>query len=49
MRIFSVQPLLTPDNYHEHVLDLIESAQEELLIQNQTFKAPKPGHDKLRN
>jgi hypothetical protein len=34
MRIFSVQPLLTPDNYHEHVLDLIESAQEELLIQN---------------
>lgn len=47
-RTFSVHPLLTPDNYHEHVLDLIENAQEELLIQNQTFKAPKQDHDKLR-
>jgi V8-like Glu-specific endopeptidase len=47
-RAFSVRPLLTPDNYHEHVLDLIEGAQEELLIQNQTFNAPKTDHDKLR-
>ena len=47
-REFDVQPLLTPDNYHEHVLSLIESAQEELLIQNQTFNAPKPNHAKLR-
>ena len=47
-RVFSVRPLLTPDNYHEHVLDLIEGAQEELLIQNQTFNAPKADHDKLR-
>lgn len=47
-REFDVQPLLTPDNYHEHVLALIESAQEELLIQNQTFNAPKPNHAKLR-
>jgi V8-like Glu-specific endopeptidase len=47
-RVFSVRPLLTPDNYHEHVLDLIEGAEEELLIQNQTFKDPKEGQDKLR-
>jgi V8-like Glu-specific endopeptidase len=47
-RTFTVLPLLTPDNYHEHVLELIESAQEELLIQNQTFNAPKPEHTKLQ-
>ncbi len=47
-RVFSVRPLLTPDNYHEHVLDLIEGAEKELLIQNQTFKDPKEGQDKLR-
>jgi V8-like Glu-specific endopeptidase len=47
-RVFSVRPLLTPDNYHEHVLDLIEGAQEEVLIQNQTFNDPKVDHDKLR-
>ena len=47
-RFFTVQPLLTPDNYHEHVLRLVESAEEELLIQNQTFNAPKENHQKLR-
>jgi V8-like Glu-specific endopeptidase len=47
-RVFDVQPLLTPDNYHEHVLALINSAKEELLIQNQTFNAPKANHEKLR-
>jgi V8-like Glu-specific endopeptidase len=47
-RVFSVRPLLTPDNYHEHVLALIKGAQEELLIQNQTFNDPKPDQDKLR-
>ena len=47
-RVFDVQPLLTPDNYHEHALALINSASEELLIQNQTFNAPKPTHAKLR-
>jgi V8-like Glu-specific endopeptidase len=47
-RVFSVQPLLTPDNYHDHVLDLIRGAQEELLIQNQTFNDPKEDHDRLR-
>lgn len=47
-RNFEVQPLLTPDNYHGNVLQLIESAEEELLIQNQTFNAPGQDHDKLR-
>lgn len=47
-RVFSVRPLLTPDNYHEHVLALIEGAQEELLIQNQTFNDPKEDQEKLR-
>lgn len=46
-RDFVVQPLLTPDNYHECVLQLVKSAQEELLIQNQTFNAPKENQDKL--
>ncbi|MEN3332217.1 MAG: hypothetical protein V7641_1582 [Blastocatellia bacterium] len=47
-RVFTVKPLLTPDNYHQEVLKLVESAKEELLIQNQTFNAPKPDHEKLR-
>jgi V8-like Glu-specific endopeptidase len=47
-RDFTVTPLLTPDNYHEQVLELINGAQETLLIQNQTFKAPGMGHAKLR-
>ncbi|MGD8453561.1 MAG: phospholipase D-like domain-containing protein [Phycisphaerae bacterium] len=47
-RVFRVQPLLTPDNYHEHALELVRSAQEELLIQNQTFNAPRESHESLR-
>jgi V8-like Glu-specific endopeptidase len=47
-RTFKVTPLLTPDNYHKQTLDLVELAEEELLIQNQTFNAPKEGHNKLR-
>jgi V8-like Glu-specific endopeptidase len=47
-RRFTVQPLLTPDNYHEHVLRLVKSADEELLIQNQTFNAPGENQEKLR-
>lgn len=49
-REFTVQPLLTPDeeSYHKVVLDLINNAESELLIQNQTFNAPKEGHDKLQ-
>ncbi len=47
-RPFLVEPLLTPDNYHERVLAFIGEAEEELLIQNQTFNAPKESHAKLR-
>jgi phosphatidylserine/phosphatidylglycerophosphate/cardiolipin synthase-like enzyme len=47
-RPFTVTPLLTPDNYHAQVLKLIQSAEDELLIQNQTFNAPSDGHVKLR-
>ena len=47
-RRFTVRPLLTPDNYHPYVLDLVRSAREELLIQNQTFAAPKAGEAALR-
>ena len=47
-RVFDVQPLLTPDNYFDHALKLVESAHDELIVQNQTFNAPKPNHAKLR-
>jgi V8-like Glu-specific endopeptidase len=43
----TVMPLLTPDNFYEVVLDLVKSAKEEILIQNQTFNAPKNGQEKL--
>lgn len=46
-RPFTITPLLTPDNYHEQVLELIHSAENELLIQNQTFNAPNQGQVKL--
>ena len=32
-----VRPLLTPDNYQDHVLALIESAERRLLFQNQSL------------
>ena len=48
VRRFTVQPLLTPDNYHQHVLALVRGAREELLIQNQTFKAPTAEEAALR-
>jgi phosphatidylserine/phosphatidylglycerophosphate/cardiolipin synthase-like enzyme len=48
VRRFTVRPLLTPDNHHRHVLALVRGAREELLIQNQTFAAPKAGEDALR-
>jgi hypothetical protein len=47
-RTFVVTPLLTPDNYHAEVLSLVQSATEELLIQNQTFNAPTADQDQLR-
>jgi len=47
-RTFTVTPLLTPDNYLQHVINLVNSAQQELLIQNQTFNAPKANHTQLK-
>ncbi|MGB8192460.1 MAG: phospholipase D-like domain-containing protein [Chitinophagaceae bacterium] len=47
-REFTVTPVLSPDNYFEEVLQLVKSAKQELLIQNQTFNAPGESHDKLR-
>lgn len=38
-RDFTVQPLLTPDNYFKTLLDLVKSAENQLRIQNQTFNA----------
>jgi hypothetical protein len=47
-RVFSVRPLLTPDNYHKYVLALVDEARSELLIQNQTFNAPGENHQSLK-
>lgn len=47
-RPFTVEPLLTPDNYHEGVLEMIASAEDEILWQNQTLNVPKPSHKKLQ-
>lgn len=47
-RTFTVTPILSPDNYFEEVLALVKGAEDEVLIQNQTFNAPKEDHDKLR-
>ena len=48
-RKVQVQPLLTPDNYQEHVLALIETAERRLLFQNQSLSVLGPdknGEDK---
>jgi len=42
-----VTPLLTPDNYFEALLKMIKEAEHEILIQNQTFNAPKNNHKHL--
>lgn len=34
---FRVQPLLTPDNFLEHVIPIVRSAKERLFIQNQSL------------
>jgi hypothetical protein len=49
-RVFKVRPLLTPDedSYHKYVLELVQSAERELLFQNQTFNAPKDHDSSLR-
>jgi V8-like Glu-specific endopeptidase len=46
-RPFVVTPLLTPDDFVKPVVKLIESAESEILVQNQTFDAPKQGQDDL--
>jgi PLD-like domain len=37
----TVQPLLTPDNYGEHVVRLIRSAKKRISFQNQYIKIPR--------
>lgn len=46
-REFEVTPLLTPDDFVKPVVELINTAQSEILVQNQTFDAPKEGQDDL--
>ncbi|MBA4065531.1 MAG: hypothetical protein C0501_17810 [Isosphaera sp.] len=38
-----VMPLLTPDNYHEHALALVRSAERRVLFQNQSLNLLGPG------
>lgn len=42
-----VTPLLTPDNYFDAAIELIKSAKHEILLQNQTFNAPREHQGKL--
>jgi hypothetical protein len=44
-RVVKVQPLLTPDNYFEHVLELIKSAKKSLRFQNQYINLRGAGED----
>jgi phosphatidylserine/phosphatidylglycerophosphate/cardiolipin synthase-like enzyme len=44
-RVVKVQPLLTPDNYFEHVLKLIKSAKKSLRFQNQYINLRGTGED----
>lgn len=44
-RDFTVRPILTPDNYLDAVVPAVKSAQQSLLLQNQTLKSPKPQND----
>jgi V8-like Glu-specific endopeptidase len=46
-RSFKIMPLLTPDNFFDALIELVNSAETELLIQNQTFNAPHLGQAKL--
>ncbi len=51
-RELDIQPLLTPDNYSEHVLALIESAKERIYFQNQSLNplaTNDPGFERLLN
>jgi hypothetical protein len=40
-----VQPLLTPDNYAEHVVPLIRSATKSVYFQNQSLDARQSGEN----
>jgi hypothetical protein len=44
-RVVSVQPLLTPDNYAEHALKLIQSAKQSVWFQNQYINFRGTGED----
>jgi hypothetical protein len=44
-KTLKVQPLLTPDNYSEHVVALIESAKEKIFFQNQSLKIGPKGEN----
>jgi PLD-like domain len=44
----SVQPILTPDNYAEHALDLIRRATNRLWFQNQSLVVPRAAAPKYR-
>ncbi len=46
-RVFTVQPLLTPDNYKDALLKLVNGAEQELIIQNQTFNAANEKQEDL--
>lgn len=45
--VVRVTPLLTPDNYFDAAIELVRSAESEILLQNQTFNAPTEHQDKL--
>lgn len=44
-RRIRVQPLLTPDNYAEHVLPLIQNAHKSVYFQNQSLDAKQRGQN----
>ena len=44
-REFTVRPVLTPDNYLDVVVPAVKTAQQSLLIENQTMAVPKPAND----
>ena len=46
-RQFTVTPMLTPDDFVNPVVSLINGAQSEILVQNQTFNAPTAGQADL--
>lgn len=49
-RVIDVQPILSPDNYLERVLDLLAGAERSIFFQNQSLKIRKSrpeGYDRL--